>query len=181
MILQRSRLLFFATALLLTSCTVFSPSKKTASPAMVGSPPVAAAAALSPGTEERVLRELPVRVRDFLISLKVKVLAKDWEWVRAKAEPSHVERYGKKRGMDTISYLSLLFRVGDTYAAGKSPLLPEPRSFDLSRVKSMTYTKARKQGFSWLVQGVFTDENGVSIDFTLDVLGELREILLSGD
>jgi hypothetical protein len=134
-----------------------------------------------PSGEEALLRTLPPRVSDFLKTLKGLVLAREFEKIEELAEPSHHERYVKKRGMDTISYLSRLFRIGAAYARNESALLPEPNNFDFKNVTALRYTGTRRTQASYIVRGVLTDSRGTGIDFTLEVLGDLQTILLAGD
>lgn len=172
---------FIAIPAFFFSCAVFEPSVPDARPApeaVKARPPESPAA--PPRTEELILKEMPPRVGDFLVELKSRLLSHDWEWAVKKADPVHYNRYAVRRGMDDASYLQLLFRVGEAWARGEVPLAPEPRSFDLARLSAMRYMKARKDVFTWIVQGILIDSRGASVDFTLEVLGDLQEILLAG-
>lgn len=168
------------------SCAVFEPSVPDARPApeaVKARPPESPAAPqrTEARTEDFILREMPSRVAEFLVELKSRLLSHDWEWAVKKADPVHYNRYAGRRGMDDASYLQLLLRAGEAWARGEAPLSPEPRSFDLARLSAMRYMKARKDGFTWIVQGILIDSRGASVDFTLEVLGDLQDILLAGN
>lgn len=187
-VLRKAGLAMIPAAFLLAgSCAGFPPRIGTAAespPPGTKSPAPgtrASTRASAPLTEEQVLRELPRRVREFLEELRRKLMAGDLAWVASRAEPSHRERHVRRRGMDDASYLALLMDVGGSFARGESPLAPEPGSFDLSKVSSLRFMEARRQDFSWVVTGLMTDRRGRSIDFSLDVLGDLEPIMLTGN
>jgi hypothetical protein len=178
-----------AVLLMFAGCAVLPTAEKSASARETRTAPAIEKTAPSkpdrglrrPSAEDALLRSVPERVAEFLRTLKSLVLSHEFEKVKEKAEPSHLERFVKKRGMDTESYLSRLFRIGAAYVRGESALLPEPGNFTMKTVTAMRYTQTRRENTSWIVQGMLTDARGVSIDFTLEVLGELETILLAGD
>ena len=177
--------------LLLSGCAFMPPAEKAVpagtepaaeKPAAIKSAALKPEKAVSPpGDEKALLRSVPERVSIFLETLKALVLSHEFKQVEERAEPSHRERFVQKRGMDTESYLSRLFRIGAAYARGESALLPEPGGFNLKTVKAMRYTGVRRTTTSWVVTGILTDSRGAAIDFTLEVLGELETIFLAGD
>jgi len=178
--------IILAVPALFFSCAVFEPAVREARPApeTAGTPPAEKAAAphrTEARTEDLILGEMPPRVGDFLAELKNRMLSHDWEWAVKRADPVHYSHYAVRRRMDDPAYLQLLFRVGEAWARGEVPLAPEPRAFDLARLSAMRYMKTRREGFAWVVQGILIDSRGSSADFTLEVLGDLQEILLAGN
>jgi len=184
---QGITILIMVFVLALSSCQLL-PGKKTEQTAPAAGtqqpPPVEkkstrTAPPQRPSTE-RVLAGLPAREQMFLGELEKRVEAGDWEWVVSHADRAHREALMGSEGMDQESYLSFLFQLGAAPPETQDPDLREPGYFSPYSTVDLVYTGFRQTPMETIVTGYLYNGREKRVDFTLEVLGQLQDIMITG-
>jgi len=129
---------------------------------------------------ERILAGLPAREQTFLGELERRVEAGDWEWVVSHADRAHREALMGSEGMDQESYLSFLFQLGAAPPETHDPDLRESGYFSPYSAVDLVYTGFRQTAMETIVTGYLYNGREKRIDFTLEVLGQLQHIMITG-
>ncbi len=141
-----------------------------------------AAVAEDPGRADAaaVLSGLPQRQLAFMLEFQQRVEAGDWQWVLEHAEENHYHELVVRTGMDEESYLAFLLRIGESFDRRIRRDDTEPGYFSPYDTVTVVYTDYRREHVTTIVEGLFYNQQQRSIDFTVNLLGDLIEMRLTG-
>ena len=127
-----------------------------------------------------VLSGLPERELAFMLEFQQRVEAGDWQWVLEHAEENHFHELVVRTGMDEESYLTFLLRMGESFDRRIRRDDAEPGYFSPYDTVTVVYTDYRREHVTTVVEGLFYNQQQRSIDFTVNLLGDLIEMRLTG-